>query len=186
MTRLQSVQTEQEKENIIKYLTKQELPIGMTKHQNYNFKKRCEKFIIINKILYLKEEEGDHRMVLPDENKDVMKLEVEKCHKLNHYGMHKMEQYCAKLYFRIDREIIRNVVATCNLCTQCQPLKKYQKIKSIFATKPFERVQIDPMYLRKFVQESKGFNWMSVLVDVYSKFCITWSIKTKESTVDSR
>ena len=43
-------------------------------------------------------------------------------------GMNKTDEVCNHLYFTIPRTVIRDVVASCYVCSQAQPLKTKDKM----------------------------------------------------------
>jgi len=72
-------------------------------------------------------------------------------------------------------------VKKCEACQRHQPLKRVEPIRSILAEKPFERIQMDAIEMRKFTAENDGYNWILNIVDVYSKLIFAFALKTKSA-----
>lgn len=181
MTKIATIKNEKEKQSIIKYLKDGTVENDLKGMSKLRFVKRCKMFILIEDVLHFYDENKYHKVVFHSEEIEQMKLSVVKLHKVNHYGMNKMESLCNDNFFKIPREIIRNVVGSCISCAQSQPLKKHDNFKSIFSSEPLERIQIDLVDLRQYSSENNDFSWLLVIIDIYSKFAFTFTMKSKSA-----
>lgn len=127
------------------------------------------------------DENGNHLEVIPQTNIERMKIIASNIHSAHHVCLDKMEGLAKKQYFKIPREILRDVISKCVPCSQSQPLKRTDPFVNIRAKSPNERFQIDLVDLRKFSAQNKGYSWLMVVVDVYSKFCFVRKLKTKSA-----
>ncbi len=103
------VRNEEEYNNIILFLRGKDDSVNLDNHAKYRLKKKSNNFMLINDLLYLKDEEGLHKRVFHAEQVDIMELEAVKFHKTNHYGVNRFEDACNQIYFKIPRHIIRKL-----------------------------------------------------------------------------
>lgn len=122
---------------IVSILKGEDICLEENKMKRYRLKKKAECFLIIDDLLYLKDDEGLHKRVLYKGQEMVMKMEVLNLHKQNHYGQNRLFELCKKLFFAIPREIIRKV---CSICAKAQPLKTREKFRHILSKITFERL----------------------------------------------
>ncbi|KAF9752814.1 Gag-Pol polyprotein, partial [Nosema granulosis] len=164
------VTNEEEYKNICKLLLGKENEVVLQKDAKYRLKKKAYHFIMINKVLYLKDKEGLHKRVFHSEDVELMKLETTKLHKEKHYGFNRFEEHCNQYFFKIPREIVREVVTRCTTCAQAQPLKVKETQVHILAQRPMERLMIDLVDMQKYKDDNGGYAWILTVIDVYSKF----------------
>ena len=86
---------------------------------------------------------------------------------------------CKEFYFSIPRCAVRKVCNECNIYLQAKPLKIKEKFKHILAKKPFERLIIDLVDIRTYAEQNNFFSWILIGITVYSKYTITYAIKSK-------
>lgn len=153
--------------------------VNLNKRQRYRVVAKSTNFIVLNNLLYLKAESGDHKLVIPQNDIPQMKLHAVQVHSNIHIGMNKMEELCEKFYFNITREVIREVLRSCYVCSQSQPLKVVDRMIHIRAAKPNERWQLDLVDMREFSSFNGNISWIMVIVDVFSKFCFARGIPNK-------
>lgn len=164
------VANEQEYKNICHFLMGKDHEVKLTKDVKYRIKKKSTHFILLKNELYLKNEEGLHKKVFHNEDIDRMILETKKIHKIKHYGVNRFEDVCNELFFKIPRNIIRDVVSSCTTCAQAQPLKTKEKFVHILAKRPMERLMIDLIDMQRYKESNKQYGWILTVIDVYSKF----------------
>lgn len=110
-----------------------------------------------------------------------MTTEVENIHSQNHFGVNKIEFLCANLFFKIKREVIRKFVEKCLACSQAIKENKKFKIKNILASCVFERLQMDCVDMNLYSEQNDEFRYILNIVNVYSKFLISYPLRTKSS-----
>jgi len=89
---------------------------------------------------------------------------------------------CKQLYFSIPRFVIEEGCNECNIYLQAQPLKAKEKFKHILATKLFERLIFDLVDMKTYAGQNDGFGWILTSIDVFSKYIITYALKSKTRT----
>lgn len=174
-----AVVNEEEYKNICLFLKEKEHEVKLCKDVKYRLKKKSTHFMLINNELYLRNEEGLHRKVFHMEDTDHMILETKKIHKIKHYGVNRFEDVCNDLFFKIPRDIIRDVVANCTTCAQSQPLKTKETQVHILASRPMERLMIDLIDMQRYKDTNKGYAWILTIIDVYSKWAWAFPIFKK-------
>ncbi|KAF9761066.1 hypothetical protein NGRA_2885 [Nosema granulosis] len=128
-----SVKNKEEYENICLVLKDRSNEINMPKDPKMKLKRKARSFILLDDVLFLKDEEGLHKKVICNDQVAVMLLEATKLHNDNHLGMVRFETKCNDFFFKISREIIRKVVSQCTVSLQSQPLKVKEKQTHIIA-----------------------------------------------------
>jgi transposase InsO family protein len=174
-----TVKTKTEYENIKLFLLDRGTEVVMEKESKKRLKKKAQNFILFNNVLYLKDEEGNHKRVFCDEEAEVMEMECKTFHQGHHLGMHKFEYECNKVYFKFPRQLIRKVVSECIVCGQSQPLKKTDKQVHITAQCPLERLMIDLIDVSRYEKTNCGYKWLLTVIDVHSKYSWVFPLKTK-------
>lgn len=180
------VRDAEEYKNIKLFLKGKGDDLPLNKKVKYRLKKKSEHFIIIENLLYLKDNEGLHKRVFHGEQEDLMELEAKRFHKSNHYGINRFEHACKEQYFKIPRTITRKVVADCVTCSQSQPLKTKETQVHIVAKCPMERLMIDLIDMKKYKEVNCGFTFILTVIDVYSKFAWAFPLikKSGKEVVD--
>ncbi|KRH92404.1 transposable element [Pseudoloma neurophilia] len=175
------VRNKQEYDEIVDFLQNGEVRSDFTDCAKSRFIKKCKNFIMIGEKLYLKgENPNEHKKVIITEDLDMQELYAQLTHiSTSHIGVNKLENLLNTHYFGIKREIIRKVVADCEACSKSQPLKHNGPLKNITAKKPFERLQIDLIDLRRYKNENSGFSWVLTIIDVFSKYAFVQPMKSK-------
>lgn len=164
------VQNKKEYINICLFLQGKDDEVILSKHVKHRLKKKASFFILINNDLFIKDEGNLHKRVLHGEDIDLMKLETKKIHNLQHYGVNRFEEICNQFFFKIPRDIIREVVSNCTTCAQAQPLKTKETQVHIVAQRPMERLMIDLVDMQRYKSCNKENAWILTIIDVYSKF----------------
>lgn len=154
---------------------------GMSKQAFYKLKKRSEAFICVECVLFCKSSDGLHKRILIQNNMNIIKLEVLQLHNQNHYGQNRLYELCQLKFFSIPRSVVREIVNNCKVCLQSQPLKTKEKMKHIVASKPWERLMIDLIDMRAYKETNEGFGWILTVIDVYSKFALSYPVKSKSA-----
>lgn len=175
------IKTEDEYKEILDFLHGEKDVKFHSRHKKLLTKKKASLFINQENILYFKGENGEFKKVFITSNSLEMKMEVKKLHEISHLGMNKIEDLCNKLFFRIPRFIIREVVNSCITCLQSQPLKTADKMMHITAKRTAEIYQIDLIDLSIFSAENNGNKWILTVIDVFSKFGFTKAIENKSA-----
>ncbi|KAF7685278.1 hypothetical protein CDIK_3971 [Cucumispora dikerogammari] len=104
--------------------------------------------MLITDLLYLKDDEGLHKRVIHENDVELMKLEATKLHNVQHFEANRFEDVCNKFFFKIPRDIIREVVSNCTTCRQTQPLKIKETQIHILAKRPMERLMRSYRYAK--------------------------------------
>lgn len=154
---------------------------GITKQKAYRLKKKCERFVIVNGLLYHIDDDGNRQEVVVGTDIERMRIIAKNYHCISHVGVNKLEALLSKLYFYISREVIRNVVKECYICSQAQPLKTHDTMVHITASKPNERFQMDLVDMRLYAQENNNISWLLVVLDVFSKFSMCAELENKKA-----
>lgn len=174
-----SVKDQEEYENILKILQNKKGDLNLTsRYKMSRLELKSKKFTSFEDRLFLLHPEGN-KEVIPCSFKEKQFLLAKSLHEVAHVGMNKLEQLAEKCYFKISREVIRDVISKCVSCAQAQPLKTKDKMVHIKAFSPGERFQIDLIDMRQFSNNNDNYNWLFVLIDIYSKFCIVKKLKDK-------
>lgn len=84
-------------------------------------------------------------------------------------------------YVGIKRKIVREYVGNCVTCASYIPLKRNDHIKNVRSKSVWERIQIDLIDLRKFSEVNDGYSWLLTIIDTFSKYLITFNLKSKSS-----
>lgn len=176
------VSSEKEYDNIVLFLQDKGEEVSLGKDSKYRLKKKSEHFILIDRSLFLKDLDGNHKRVFHSEQNDLMYLETEKFHKIHHYGMNRFEEACNQYFFKIPRGIIRKVVTECSVCLQSQPLKTKETQVHIVAERPMERLMIDLIDMKRYKSSNSEYAWILSVIDVYSKYAWAFPLKTKSAS----
>ncbi|KAF7694730.1 hypothetical protein CDIK_1988 [Cucumispora dikerogammari] len=104
------VTNEEEYKSITLFLLVKDAKILLSKDSKYRLKKKSLHFMLITDLLYLKDDEGLHKRVLHGNDIELMKLEATKLHNVQHFGANRFEDVCNKFFFKIPRDIIREVL----------------------------------------------------------------------------
>jgi hypothetical protein len=92
-----------------------------------------------------------------------------------------MMQELSKSYVGITKKDVATYLESCESCLRFQPLKTSDLITNIRASKPWERIQIDLVDLRKYSEGNQGFGWILNVLDVFSKYLHSYRLKRKEA-----
>ena len=84
-------------------------------------------------------------------------------------------------YSGIKRTMIREYLDLCESCLHHEPLKRTDIVRNIRSKRPWERIQIDLVDLRKFSTENNGYSWILNVIDVFSKFLFSFKLNSKNS-----
>ncbi|KAF9760816.1 hypothetical protein NGRA_3009 [Nosema granulosis] len=130
--------------------------------------------------LYLKEEEGLHKKVFHGEDTGHMILETKKIYKIKQYGVNRFGDVCNVLFFKIPRDIIRDVVANCTTCAQAQHLKTKETQVLILASRPMKRPMFDLIDMQRYTDsKKKEYACILTIIDVCSKWALTFPLFKK-------
>ncbi|KAF9762930.1 Gag-Pol polyprotein [Nosema granulosis] len=175
-----------EYDNIVFFLQGKDNLVNLPKDKKKRLKKKAGKFILIEGVLYLYDKENLHKRVFHGEQVDLIKFETKRFHDEHHYGMNRFENKCNDYYFKIPRDIIRQVIAECKVCAQSQPLKTKEKLVNIVACRPMERLQIDLIDMRIYKDSNSQYPWILTIIDVYSNYAWAFPLKSKTSSMFQR
>ncbi|KAF9761541.1 SCAN domain-containing protein 3 [Nosema granulosis] len=176
-----TVKNKEEYENIVLFLKDRVKEVKMEKPSKKKLKIKAKAFILIDNLLFLKDEKGLHKKVICNDQEEIMVLEATKLHNDNHFGMVRFEAKCNDYFFKIPRDIIRKVVSECKVCIQSQPLKVKEKQIHIVASRPLERLQIDLIDMKQYKEANGQYVWILTVIDVYSKFAWAFPLVTKSA-----
>jgi hypothetical protein len=87
----------------------------------------------------------------------------------------------SRRYSGIKKATVASFLEKCESCTRFQPLKTSDLIQNVRGTKPWERLQIDLVDLRKYSDVNQGFSWILNVLDTFSKYLHSYRLKSKES-----
>ena len=100
--------------------------------------------LYVNRIvLYIISNNGNHKLVVSSADVVTQKQLAMQVYSGAHVVMNKTVEMCNQLYFTIPKTVIRDVIASCYVCSKAQPLKTKDKILHIRAVACNERWQID-------------------------------------------
>ncbi|KAF7685285.1 hypothetical protein CDIK_3966 [Cucumispora dikerogammari] len=151
------VTNEKEYKNISIFVLGKNVEVLLSKDSKYRLKKKSRHFILITDLLYLKDDEGLHKRVFYANDVELIKLEVTKLHNVQHFVTNRFEDVCNKFFFKIPRDIIREVVSNCTTCGQAQPLKVKKTQIHILAKRPMERLIIDLIDMQSYKELNEGY-----------------------------
>ncbi|KAF9752809.1 Gag-Pol polyprotein [Nosema granulosis] len=175
-----------EYDNIVLFLEGKDNLVNLDKDKKKRLKKKASKFILIEGGLYLYDKENLHKRVFHMEQLDLIKFETKRFHDEHHYGINRFEVKCNDYFFKIPRDVIREVIANCTVCAQSQPLKTKEKLVHITALRPMERLQIDLIDMRRYKDSNDQFSWILTIIDVYSKYAWAFPLLSKTSSEISK
>lgn len=98
-----------------------------------------------------------------------------------HAGQKAACVFARERYSRFRHAHIKNYISQCTICARQNPLKRTAQIKPITANKPWERIQIDCIDLRKHSKDNDGYSCILNVGDVYSKFHFVYPMKNKSA-----
>ncbi|KAG0438838.1 hypothetical protein DMUE_2848 [Dictyocoela muelleri] len=96
------IENQEEYENICKFLEGNGDSIIMSKYIKKRLEKKSEGFILIDNLLYLKNDEGVHKRVFQGGQREAMKIETTLFHKKTLY-VNRFEDEFYQFYFKITR-----------------------------------------------------------------------------------
>ncbi|KAF9761261.1 hypothetical protein NGRA_2765 [Nosema granulosis] len=113
-----NVKNKEEYNHIVLMLKDRVKEIKMEKYSKKKLKIKAKAFVLIDNVLFLKDEDGLHKKVICNDQEEIMVLEATKLHNDNHFGMVRFEAKCNDYFFKIHRAIIRKVRSQCTVCLQ--------------------------------------------------------------------
>ncbi|KAF7685800.1 hypothetical protein CDIK_3451 [Cucumispora dikerogammari] len=173
------VTNEEEYKNISLFVLEKDAEVLLLKDSKYRLKKKSRHFMLITDLLYLKIDEGLHKRVFHANDVKLMKLKVTKLHNVQHFEANRFEDVYNNFFFKIPRDIIREVVSNCTTCRQAQPFKVKETQIHILAKRPMERLMIDLIDMQRYKELNEGYVWILTVIDVYSKFTWAFSLVKK-------
>ncbi|EPR78291.1 hypothetical protein SLOPH_2484 [Spraguea lophii 42_110] len=154
---------ENEINNILQYPKTKDINI-VSKDARYRLKKKSEHFRCIENTLYLIGNEKFLR-VISDESMETMKFKLIKLHGYSsHPSVNKLE------YLTNQKGSNKNFVEECFTCQRALPVKAKDKPKHAKSKKPFEKIQIDLIDLRKYSDNEEEYKWILTIIDICIKF----------------
>ena len=95
--------------------------------------------------------------------------------------MKKLWQSFSSQFCGIPRTVVEDFVRKCPNCNVNNPLKEHDIVRNITASQNWERIQIDLVDLRHYVQSNDGLSWILHIIDVYSRFSFAFALKNKSA-----
>ena len=175
---LQKICSIKEKEDIINFLTKKEVPADMKGNVRNTFRKRAAKFCWSNNVLYLKSN-GRYKRVFctfeEEEKKDIIRV----THRLMHQGSKKIFKHLQTDYYGITRDLVEQIISACTECLVANPMTTKQPIRAIKTKHVRERFQIDCVDYKSYERYNDLFKFCVNIIDCYSKFIWAFPVKDK-------
>ena len=128
------IKTKEEYETIKNVLLRN---IGLEKEYDRRalarFTIKAQNFMLIEESQYLISNDGNHKLVVSSDDVVTQKQLAMQVNSTAHVRMNKTDGVCNHLYLIIPRTVIRDVIASCYVCSQAQPLKTKDKMVHIIA-----------------------------------------------------
>jgi hypothetical protein len=164
-----------EKQEIIEYLINGKIP---EKQKRSNFVRKCQHFKVLGDLLFLKKDDLNLEVLAEDQNEKINEILL-KYHGLGHSGIQKLWGEIKDRFIGISRKRVEKFVGECEACALHLPLKEFDEVRNVTASKIFEHLQIDLIDVRKYADKNDGFSWILNCIDVYSRFSFVFPLKTK-------
>jgi len=149
-------------------------------HQNY---------LIADGLLFLKDEDGNLRLCIPDVN-DIRTLILQECHEpsfAGHLGNEKTYHLVHRNYFWPKLwEWVKSFCATCDSCQRNKsrsqaPPGLFQPLET--PTKPWDHISMD--FIVELPKTKSGYDAITVYVDKFSRMAHFIPSKTSDTAVDA-
>jgi hypothetical protein len=176
-----------EKEKLEMFLLTSTLPAGMSKDQKKIFIRRAKRFAMRGSTLVHINDTGNDQLVIADDDQEGILKILNETHLPDHCGISVMWTSISARYSGFGRDHVEKHLRSCSACQYHLPFKTVDQIQSIVVRKPWERIQIDCVDMRKYASINDGYSWMLNAIDCYSKFlfCFAMLKKTADEVVNS-
>ena len=145
-----------------------------------NFKTLSKRFVLRETNLYATAG-NNMREIVADDDALGVKAALDALHCPSHRGTKTMYMNCMQRFCGFKRERIDTYVRSCEACQRGKPLARMQAITPIIADSPWSHIQADMVDLRNYADTNDGYSWILHVLDLYSKFCFSFPLKSKSS-----
>ena len=83
------------------------------------------------------------------------------------------------MYVGCKREKLEAYVRKCEVCKRYVPMKRTAPIDPIITNRPWERLQMDCIDLRKYVSVNRNYTFIVTIIDCYTKFLFAKPVQHK-------
>ena len=180
MPKIATCKNQEERDVLFDFLSTGAYPVGYTKDQKKNLKRKAGKFLIVSgSICFIGKGRQPLKAIFEYETEaiaDILKRE----HEVAHLGMKKMASDLKKKYYGIPNEMICNYVRACQSCAHFNSLKTIQPLYINDITSKYDRYMMDCVDLRRYSDQNDGLSWILNVIDTYTKYL--WSFRLREKT----
>ncbi|KAI5152500.1 hypothetical protein ENBRE01_2876, partial [Enteropsectra breve] len=163
------------------FLLNETLPININKSHKANYKRKLAHFHLQDNKLF-KIHGTSLLEVVGLDSVDQRNAILKSIHLPDHAGIKAMHKSLKRQYCGIWRLHVDQFVGACEICQRHQPLVRASAITPIITNTVWERVRMDCVDLRHYVDENDGYGWILTILDTYSKYLYAHPMKTKSAS----
>ncbi|KAG0442635.1 Pro-Pol polyprotein [Dictyocoela muelleri] len=182
MTKKFCIMSEQEKNEIIMYLSSGKYPENLNKYQKRNLRRKSELLFLRNNILYIKENTVEKIFICVYEN-DKKKSLIINSHNEDHAGIRTTFDRIKSFAYGITLKDVGRVLNRCENCIRERPPQICRGVNPIVPNYPRERLIVDTIDMRMYSDHNDEFKYIFTFIDSFTKF--GWAYKSKKKDAES-
>ncbi|KAG0429948.1 Pro-Pol polyprotein [Dictyocoela muelleri] len=180
MSKTISIKTEEEKNNMLIYITSKKYPDNFSKEEKKKLNHKSKVFSVKKGILYIKDD-GIEKVFVCKHESDKKKTIIKRFHDEDHAGIKATFNRVRSYAYGITYSDVSDVLKSCVNCLREIPPLQNPSISPIVPHFPRERLIVDTIDMRIYSHHNDEYKYIFTFIDSFTKFGWAYISKRKDS-----